>query len=187
MLRVALTGNIASGKSRLLRFFKREGTAAIDSDAIVKQLYKDKGVQRKIRAAFGTLDRSRIAGQAFSSPAKRKALESILHPLVLQRIGQELARLDSQGKEIAVVEVPLLFEAGMQKLFDKIVIVTSPREQQLARLKKQGLGEKQALARMGIQLSSKAKVKKADFVIDNSGGISSALEQADKILRQLHG
>ena len=98
---------------------------------------------------------------------------------------QELSWLESRGEKIAVVEVPLLFEAGFERLFDKVVAVNVSRKAQLARLQKQGIGRAEALARINSQLSERQRVKKADFAINNNGTLGHALKQAEKILEQL--
>ncbi len=187
MLKIALTGSIASGKSAILRFFAQQGIPTIDADEIVKALYRRREVKEKVLALFHTFDRKAIASQIFSSPSKRKELEELLHPLVGWEIKEKMRSLQEKGEKMVVVEVPLLFEADLQKLFDRAIAVKVSKQEQIARLKRQGLSEKEFLLRINSQLSTEEKVKKADFVIDNNGSLQHAFKQAEKILRQLNG
>ncbi len=187
MITVALTGNIASGKSTLLKFFKSRGIATVDADQIVDSLYRRPGVQENISSLFGTFDRKEIASMAFSFPQKRKALEELLHPLVVAEIRKIFSKLAAEDQKLVVVEVPLLFEAGLSGMFDRVIVVHAKREKQVERLAAHGLSREQALARIDSQLPSDEKVKKADFAIDNNGSIEAALRQAEKILRELNG
>lgn len=187
MIAVALTGNIASGKSTLLKFFKSKGLATVDADEIVNSLYKRPGVQEKISSLFGTFDRKEIASMAFFSPEKRMALEGILHPLVVAEIKSRFSKLEAEDQKLVIVEVPLLFEAGLSEMFGKIIVVHAKREKQVERLAAQGLNREQALARIDSQLPSDEKVKKADFAIDNNGSVEAALNQAEKIIGELSG
>jgi len=185
MLRVALTGGIATGKTSLLEFFQSHSVSTIDADAIVEQLYSKPKVGEKILKLFHSLNRKEIAHQVFSSPKLKKELEYILHPLVLSEIQKKLLEFEKKGKTMVVVELPLLFEAGLEQLFDKVIVVTCSKKKQIKRLVELGLSEKQALARIESQLPLNAKVKKADFVIDNNESLASALKQAEKILSEL--
>ena len=187
MIALALTGNIASGKSTLLKFFKSKGIATIDADKIVESLYKKPAVQENISALFGTFDRREIASVAFSSEEKRRELEGVLHPLVVSEIKKTFSKLAAENQGIVVVEVPLLFEAGLSEMFDKVIVVHAKREKQIERLAEQGLSREQAIARIDSQLPSDEKVKKADFVIDNNDSVEVALKQAEKIISELNG
>jgi len=187
MLRIALTGNIASGKSEVLNFFSGRGIATVDADAIVKELYRRAAVRKKVFALFRTLDRGEIAKGIFSDAGKRRKLEAILHPLVLREIRHKSGELEAKGKKLVIVEVPLLFEAKMQHMFDKVIVVFCPQKQQIARLRKQGCGRAEALQRIRSQIPMREKVKKADFAIDNSKGLPIALKQAEKIMGELNG
>ena len=187
MLRVALTGNISSGKTEVLNFFAKKQIPTLDADAIVRGLYTKPEVKEKILSAFATLDKKEIASKAFSFPNKRKELESILHPLVIQEIKSRLTALQQQGAKLVVVEVPLLFEAGLEKMFDKTIAVHISKEKQLDRLKQQGFTEEEAMQRINSQLSSEEKVKKSDFTIDNNSSLENAFKQAENILRELNG
>ncbi|MDP6670322.1 MAG: dephospho-CoA kinase [archaeon] len=187
MITLALTGNIASGKSTLLKFFKSNDIATVDADKIVDSLYKEPEVQEKISSLFGTFDRKEIASVAFSSEKMKRELEEILHPLVVSEIKKTFSKLAAKNQGIVVVEIPLLFEAGLSGMFDKIIVVHSTREKQIERLAKQGLSREDAIARIDSQLSSDEKVKKADFVIDNNSDIEAALKQAEKIISELNG
>tara|TARA_Y100000310_G_scaffold343867_2_gene453586 strand:+ start:1135 stop:1698 length:564 start_codon:yes stop_codon:yes gene_type:complete len=187
MLKVALTGGIASGKTFVLNFFAKKGISTINSDKIVADLYEDRVVKEKVLTQFGTLDKKEIANQIFSSQEKKNLLEGLLHPLVVKELKQRFEELEKQNTRLVIVEVPLLFEAGLENLFDKIIAIQVSRKKQLARLEENGLNKAEAVSCIESQFSTKEKVKKSDFVIDNSKDKEFVCKQANKILGALDG
>jgi len=187
MILVGLTGGIACGKSTVLKLFREAGAETIDCDEIVHNLYFDENVVKKIKAIFGTADREKIALTAFSDAEKRKALEMLLHPLVLKELKRRIALLRNSGKKLLVADVPLLFEAGWEHFFHKTVVVKSDFEKQVSRLQKQGLSRKQAMQRINSQMPLQEKVNKAHYVIDNTKSIDFSREQVLRIMRELDG
>lgn len=178
-----MTGGIGSGKSLVGSMLTANGFAVIDMDSIVSLLYKDKGVRKRIVELFGSLDRGKIANQAFAHVEKKEALEQLLHPRALTELRKRLSRLKQE--EFVFVEVPLLFEAGLEKEFDAVVTVFAPREKRLERLVRRGMSREDALKRMQFQLPEREKVKKADFTIDNSGSIKETRKQLEFVLKEL--
>ena len=187
MLKIALTGSIASGKTTVLAIFQKLGAATIDSDKIVSELYRREDVKKQILSLFQTLDKKQISSQIFSNPKKRRLLEQLLHPLVEQEIEKRTQSFESNGEKLVVIEVPLLFEAGLEHMFDKVIAITCPQQQQLSRLQQQGLSKQQALSRINAQLPQKEKVKKSDFTIDNSSSPQQLQKQVEKMLSDLNG
>jgi len=185
MKTVALTGSIASGKTFVLKFVRSLRLPAIDCDALAQKLYRLPAVKKKLLAEFNTAERKEIAKIAFSSSKKRKSLESILHPLVWKLVTQKLSKFQKQKKPVAFVDVPLLFEAGWQNRFDKTVFVRATRAQCLARLKKRGLSQKEAVQRWNAQLSPRKKVKRAHYTIDNTGTRMATKRQVRKLVDSL--
>lgn len=185
MLAVALTGGIATGKTTVLNFFSEAGVPVIDSDAIVALLYKKPAVKEFLQKNFSSLDKKEIAAQVFSDSKKRALLESFLHPLVFSAIDSRIRRLEKKRKTLAVIEIPLLFEAGREKNFSKVIVVKATQPQQVHRLQKQGLSAAEAFARIKSQKPLEHKARHADFVIDNTGSLDFTKARARRILKAL--
>jgi len=185
MKKIAVTGGIASGKSTVLSVFGENSVPTIDCDSIVDKLYSDKSVCKQISSSLGTCDRKELARKIFSAPIARQNLEAILHSLVLSELKQRLSGLESSGEKAVAVDVPLLFEAGWQNLFDKVVVVLAPHEKRVSRLVARGFSEQEAEAAISSQMPQEEKLKKSDYAIDNSKSLASTEEQVLKILRDL--
>ncbi|MCD6434008.1 MAG: dephospho-CoA kinase [Candidatus Diapherotrites archaeon] len=183
MIKIAITGNIATGKSLVLGFFKELGIETLSADEIVDKLYSNKEFVKKIFEKFKCSSKNELASIIFSHERKRKELEKIIHPIVKRAIKNFFER--NKRKVIVAVEVPLLFEAGMQDMFDKVVVVYATKKQQLERLTAKGLSKEAALKRIKSQIPIEEKIKKADFVIDNSKSIDNTFEQVMLVLRKL--
>jgi len=178
-----LTGGIGSGKSLVGGMLRAKGFVVIDMDSIVSSLYEDEAVRKRVIELFGSLDRGEIASQVFAQPGKKEALEQLLHPRALTELRKRLLGIKSQ--ELVFVEVPLLFEAGLEREFDAVVSIFAPREKRLERLVRRGMPRKDALKRMHFQLPEREKVKKADFAIDNRGSVEETARQVELVLRKL--
>ena len=185
MLKVAITGGIGSGKSAVCGILAEKGFAVIDVDSIVSSLYGVGGIAGRVRKIFGSLDRKKIAEQAFSEPGKRKELESILHPAAMGALEGKIKAL--RLERFVFVEAPLLFESGFQEFFDFVVAVTAPEDARTERLLEKGLSPRDAAGRMQAQLQDRERVKKADFVIDNSGSAGQLEKQVELLLKELGG
>jgi dephospho-CoA kinase len=185
MLAIALSGNIATGKTTVLGFFKKFGVPTLDSDKIVAELYEKSETKIFLHANFSTTSKKEIAKQVFSDSKKRVLLESFFHPLVFSKIASKIKKLEKKSKKIVVIEIPLLFESGAEKSFSKTIVVKATQAQQAFRLQKQGFSSAEALARIKAQKSLEYKIKKADFVIDNTGSFEATKKQAKKIFEKL--
>ncbi len=163
---MGLTGGIGSGKSLALSEFKRRGAVTISSDEIAHdQARPGKPAHRAMLRAFETADRGELSSLIFRSPAARKKLESLTHPLILR----ELKRRISRSKGVVVADVPLLFEKGLASEFDVTLLVTAPESARLKRLKARNLPPGEARRRMKAQLPDSAKAAKSDVVVANAG------------------
>ena len=191
---LGLTGGIASGKSAALREFRRLGARTFDCDRIAREVVRPgRPAARAIRGAFGPgvfgkggrLDRAALGNIVFRSAARRRKLESIVHPEVLSVLKKRIA---AAGGGLIVVDVPLLFEAGWARFADKNAVVWAPRKAQIARLKRRnGVSEAQALRLLRAQWPLARKRKLADFVIDNGGSPAAARRQVRELVRRLRG
>ncbi|MDA8174045.1 MAG: dephospho-CoA kinase [Nitrospiraceae bacterium] len=189
MIRAALTGNYGSGKSSVLGFFAELGACCLSADDIVRELLSDPMILQKIRSAFGgavfeegQLQKKKLAALVFSDPASRCRLESILHPPVLERIENTVAACKG---DLAVVEIPLLFECGYEARFDVAMDVYADDETALARLEKNGIPRQEAARRLQAQLPALEKARRAGIVINNQGSAKQARWQVDRIYRRL--
>jgi len=176
MIVVGLTGGIATGKSTVAKMFKQCGAFVIDADELARDVVKPgKPAWREIVTLFGktvlnpdrSLDRQALGNIVFRNRAKRRQLERIIHPRVA-REQQRLVRRVAKRKPHAVViyEVPLLFEAGVDKRVDEIIVVTADRDTQIARLtKRNGLSRAEAIRRIRSQMQLAEKIQRADYVL----------------------
>jgi dephospho-CoA kinase len=169
-LAVALTGGIAAGKSEALRAFERHGAAVISSDDVVHRLYReDKGLQTALHERWGErvfrdgeLDRKEVGRIVFADRAELAWLEAELHPRVRAATDEWLADVDA---DVAVVEIPLLYETGGEERFDRVVVVTAPSEMREAR-RGAALAERESRL-----VPEEEKVRRADFCYVNDGSL----------------
>ncbi len=193
-LRVALTGGIGTGKSYCLSRLSRLGIPVIDADVLAREVVAPGTpglsaiVDRfgpSVLTAAGMLDRSALGQRVFADPAARLALESIVHPLVYQRIEDWFAASDSDN--VAVADVPLLFESGHERDFHRVLVAACTPAQQLERLLARGLSEREARQRIAAQLPIDEKRRRADYVIDTSGTKANTDRQVIEVLEKLRG
>jgi len=197
VLRVGLTGGIASGKSGVSRVLVRRGIPVIDADQVARELVAPgSDALREIVEAFGreildpggALDRSRLGAIVFSDEPKRRRLEAILHPRIRAEQDRRLRKLEGEGAPVAVVDAALMVEGGGWRRFDLLVVVDSREEDQIARLRERnGLGEGAARARVRTQIPLAEKVKFADRVVDNRGSLAELEAQAEALADWLFG
>jgi dephospho-CoA kinase len=189
VLKVALTGNFGSGKSFILGVFKGLGAFCVDADEIVAGLLCQPDVLAMIKEAAGeevfeggNLVKKRLADRVFSNPELRRKIEGIIHPLVIERIETLLA---GSSARVAVVEVPLLFEKGLEGMFDRTITVCAGEELAVKRLGLHGISPEEAKRRIAAQMPVQEKMKRSDYVILNDGTREEAAGQAEKIYRGL--
>jgi dephospho-CoA kinase len=184
-LTIGLTGGIAAGKSEALAVFGRLGAQTLSSDAVVHELLGDETVRKRLVerwgedvAPGGTVDRERVSAVVFERPQELAWLEGVLHPLVGQRIANWRSSLPA-GSELAVVEVPLLFEAAMEDAFDATVAVVATDE--VRRERGAPRGQDLLEERAARQLSQDEKAARADFVIRNDGSLAQLEERLARL------
>ena len=196
MLRVGLTGNIATGKSTVGAMFVELGCHLIDSDQISHQVYQPgTPVYQAILGEFGkailapdgTIDRRILGDIVFKARQARARLNDLVHPAIIQRQREWLKDVEAEDPQaIAIVDAALMIEVGTYKHYDKLIVVTSTPEVQAERLRaRSGLSEEQIDARVRSQMPLEEKVKYADFVIDNSGSLESTRRQVKKVFAAL--
>lgn len=192
---IGLTGGIACGKSTVSTELRAHGAAIIDADALAHELSQphqpiyNAYVERfgsEIVAADGTLDRAAIARRVFADPAVRAEVEAIAHPIIRRAAEERLRAARDENKRAAVLDVPLLFEAGWDALADETWVVALPREEQLARLlaRDKAMDAGEARARIAAQMPLAEKCARADVVIDNSGTVEEIREYIGKLWKE---
>lgn len=193
MLLIGLTGSIGMGKSTAAARFRANGIAVIDADAEVHKLYKGAAVA-PIEAAFpGTtgpdgVDRQKLAAHLLKVPADFKRLEAIVHPMVHAAEKALLHAEHARGADMAVLEIPLLFEGGGEKRVDVTVVVSAPADAQRARvLARPGMTPEKLEQILSRQVPDAEKRRRADFVVDTGGTIAETEAQIDKIVASLRG
>ena len=175
MLKVGITGNIASGKSAVQNILENLGYSVFDAD---KSAHNFLLKSQKVLETFGTNSREILAKTVFCDPLKLKKLEDILHPLVKEDMLDFFHK--NASKELVFASVPLLFEAGFDKLVDKIIFVSAPYELRLERLiQRNGYDRDYARLRLNSQLDEKQKIPKCSCIIVNDGDFN-LLEQKTK-------
>lgn len=194
MLRVALTGGIATGKSFCLARFAELGFPTIDADLLARDAVGPGSpglaavVNRfgaSIVGADGTLDRQALGAIVFADRGARTALEAIIHPHVRRRIGEWFVNLPP-GTAIAIADIPLLFETGQAHDFDRIVVCACDATEQLRRLViRDGLSEEAARRRLGAQWPIFEKVARGDYVIRTDGTFADTRRQVDAVYHAL--
>jgi dephospho-CoA kinase len=196
MLRVGLTGGIASGKSTVSEIFANLGAKILDADEVAREvLLPGQPAWTRLRQAFGqeffhpdgTIKRKQLRKLVFADPEKRKQLNAIVHPEVMREINRRAETLSSSIKAgVLLVDVPLLLEVGVANRFDKVVVVYASESVQIKRLmQRDGISEEEAKQALKAQIPLSKKVEQADYVIDNSGRREDTLAQVQRVWQEL--
>lgn len=193
MLKVGLTGGIGSGKSEVSRRLAARGAVVIDADKIAREVVEPgtpglaeivEAFGEEVLRPDGTLDRERLGAIVFADAEKLKVLNGIVHPKVSERS----ERLQREAPEDAVVvyDVPLLAENNLAPLYDVVIVVDTPDEVRLERLRRfRGMAEADARARIAAQASREDRLKIADIVIGNEGTLEELDAQVEKVWQDL--
>lgn len=194
---VGLTGGIASGKSTVSNLFKSHDIPVVDADVVAREaLKKGSGGWKKVVAAFGEeilldngeVNRPRLGQIVFADPDKRQFLNRLLAPYISSGIFWEVVKLWSKGYKVIVLDIPLLFEAKIDKFTKPIIVVWVDPETQIQRLlARDKSSEEDGRNRVNAQMPLDAKKSKADIVIDNTGSLDDLNEQFQKVLVRVTG
>ena len=193
MLKVALTGGIATGKSYVLARLKDRGIPVIDADDIVHQALgpgtpATNAIASRFGSAFlkpdGSIHRTMLGAKVFKDPETRREIEGILHPVVYQSIR---SWFDTLGGPMGVASIPLLYETNREKDFDYVVVTVCPPDVQLQRvLDRDRMSEEEAHQRIAAQIPAEEKAARADFVILTGGTKQATDRQVDELIGALH-
>ena len=189
-LRVGLTGGIAAGKSTVSSWLRDAGYLVVDADQIVADLYRPAGEgARLVGEMFGLsflttdggVDHRRLAQRVFADQEALGRLEAAIHPLVRR----EFANRSRETEQVAVLEAPLLVEAGFAPDFDLLVTVESAPALRLERAVARGLSEKEAASRLAAQTDEATRVAAADVVLRNEGSLTDLRRQVDELIEEI--
>ena len=193
---IGLTGGLAAGKSTVSSMFFSLGADVLDADQIVHAQLSVKGRPfNQVVKAFGTeilsrgkIDRRELGRIVFKDSKQLKKIEKIVHPVVKEEIVKKINHFKKRGfKKVLIIEVPLLFESGFNRLMDYTIVVKAKEKQQLSRaVEKFGISRREALRRLRKQMPFKQKVKLADFVINNSRSLTNTKKRVKEIWQELN-
>ena len=191
---IALTGGIACGKSTLAEMLRELGAPVVDADEVSRSLTAPGGkALPALREAFGgevfqdgqTLNRAALAARVFQDPEQLRKLNAVTHPLIIERMQSEIERCRESGAPVVVLDVPLLFETGLDRLADETVCVSAPLPVQLKRLMtRNGLTEEQAMRRIQSQMPLCEKEKLADRTISTDCPLEELRARMSRLYRQ---
>jgi len=189
---IGLTGSFGTGKTTVASIFRRLGAEILDADRIAHSVIrKGTTAHRKVVEAFGdgvltgagSIDRKKLGRMVFGNKRYVRRLNAIVHPAVIDRIKRGIER---SKKEIVVIDAPLLVEAHLMNMIDKLLVVKASRENQIKRcVKKFGISKKDVLERIGHQIPIEEKVKMADYIIDNNGKMGETEKQVKRIWEEI--
>jgi len=188
---IALTGSIATGKSSVAKWFVKQGFKVIDADSIAHDILDAE--YKKIEIMFGKelvsaqkVDRQKLGALVFSDEKKRARLESFLHPLIFTEIETESDKEDRLKKPY-LIDIPLFFESNRYPI-ERSLVVYTPKETQLKRLmQRNGYNEKEAHLRIALQQDIEEKRKKASYLIDNSGDLTTLWLECKRVKEEIIG
>lgn len=200
MVIVGITGGIASGKSTITRMLAEQGAETGSADADARAVLADDPLTLEMvlrtfpeaKTAEGHLDRAKLAARIFSDRDARERLEAILHPVIIARMSDKIAAARLAGPGVLAYETPLLYEARLEPLFDKVIAALATPELQRARLQvraseagRDPLTEDELTARLGAQMPPEEKARRADFVIRTDGSLAATGAQVREVWEQL--
>ena len=190
---LGLTGNLASGKSTVLKLLKSKGAVVFDADKRIHRYYRDKNsmVYKKITAVFpqclkgGVISRKKLAACVFSGKPKLKKLEKIVHPVITKDLLKWLKA--RSRRRVCIAEVPLLFEKRLAGHFDKIILVVVTRPILIQRIiKKYGFSKRETFNRLSLYKPIREKIKGSDFVVDNNMNFRRLKKEVDLLWKKIN-
>lgn len=182
ILRIGVTGGIGSGKSLVCSMFSRLGVPVLSADDIAKELMRgDASVRRALIKLLGPsayrpdseLDRQYVASKIFSDSGLKRKVNALVHPLVEAEVGKQFVKLEKGGNRIGIVEAALIYEAGFEKELDYVIVVDSSEADRVQRVvDRDNIAAVDVRKRIQSQQSPKSKLRKADYIIRNTGSIN---------------
>ncbi len=195
MLRVALTGNVGSGKSAASQMLEEWGATVVDTDVLAREVVKPGSpALARIREIWGDqvinedggLDRAAMRHVAFADPGARRDLELILHPAILERAHQMMDEAEAEGADIFIAVVPLLYESGSESDADLVVLIDTPLDQRISRMvASRDLDEEEARRIAAAQMPAEEKRKRADLIIENDADLATLNRRVEHAWKEI--
>jgi len=192
MILIGITGIIGSGKTTVSNILRKKGIEVIDIDILGKKVTECEDVKNDIKRIFSSdyvinnkVEIQKIKELVFKDKEKLEQLEKIIHPKVRELIYKKIQSLKDKGLKITVIDAPLLYETGLYKKVNKVVVVSSSAEITKERLKKRNMSEEDIKRRTAIQIPLTKKETMADFVIYNNNTIKELEKEVDKLLERI--
>lgn len=195
MLKIAVTGKIATGKSTVLEVFKNRGIPVLSADGLVKSFQSPGNIiwqrfkqlwGRNFFDEKGEINREKVAGKLLTSPAFKKKLEKISHPAVKSEIEKIFRVWESEGKKAAAAEIPLLFQCGWENFFDIVILTTAGKRDRVERVAaKRDIPLPEAEKWVGFQEWDPAYRKRATLIIDTSGDLKETVKRTEDIIKKI--
>jgi dephospho-CoA kinase len=192
--RIGLTGSIGSGKSTVSALLRAHGIPVLDADAVSRSVSSSAEVRAEVVRIFGPefvletgLNRPALAKLVFDNPEARAALNAIIHPRVRVVMARQQAELEASGAALVVQDIPLLFENGLQTLFEATILVDAPLETRIQRvMARDGVTREAVLARDAAQMPSARKRELATYVLENDGDVGRLEAELEAVLKDLN-
>ncbi|WP_066901206.1 dephospho-CoA kinase [Streptobacillus notomytis] len=183
---VGLTGSIGVGKSKIFGFIKdimKDEAKYVDADLITSELYNVESVKEKLYSMFGTYEKNKLSKIVFSDLKKLSMLNEYMHKIIIEKLKNEILSCD---KKYMFLDVPLIYELNLEYLFDKIIVVYTPKNIQIERImRRNNLSYEETVSRIEKQIDIEIKKEKADYIIDNSGNIEISYVNTLDVLMKL--
>jgi len=196
VVKIAVTGSAGSGKTSVCDRFRELGLKVISSDSLAREaVAPDTAAYEMIVDSFGqrilrkdgTLNRQMLRRMMISDDDTRKTLEECIHPEIKKLMHLKMATAEKESASVVIIEVPLLFEFGMESRFDAIIVVTSDRELQIRRLmNRDTVSRGEAKGLLSVQISDEEKIEQSEFVIENSGSKAEMTRAVDHIFKKIY-
>lgn len=195
IFKIAVTGGAASGKTTVCRFFNDRGITVISLDQLSRDVVLPGGMGYiKLIEHFGSeiilpdksLDRALLRKFITEAPEAKKTIEGIVQPEILNLMYEFIAKSEQSGESFIVVEVPLLYEAGMESLFDACILVCIDNELQIERLmERDGVSQEDAVSLVSIQMPQSEKIERAEYIVENTGGQDELLTKTGAVFEKI--
>lgn len=188
---IGLTGGFLTGKTTVAKFLKKKGIEVLEIDRLYETLLQENRLKKNLIKIFGKdilfrdkISKKKLRGKLLLRPYLLKELERVTHPFIIRELRRIIKSYRRKGK-LLVIEVPLLYEKGLEDLFDRVILISSSKKEQLKRAKKLGYTKKEVEIFINNQLPLRVKEEKADWVIRNKGTLKELKDKSNLLREEL--